>query len=72
MQRMVSLASEFGFVIALPLVCFGLFGKWLDARYHTNKAFTLVGILLAIVASVAFLSKRIMTIRKELAPPHAS
>lgn len=72
MQRMVSLASEFGFVIALPLICFGLLGKWLDARYHTHKAFTLVGILLALIASVVFLSKRIMVIRKELSPPPVS
>lgn len=61
-QRMVGLASEFGFVIAVPLVLFGLAGKWLDARQHTNKLFTLIGILAALVVSTAFLIRRLRSI----------
>jgi hypothetical protein len=66
MQKMVGLAVEFGFVIALPLVLFGLGGKWLDSHYHTNKVFTLVGILVALVFSVTLLARRINSIRMEL------
>lgn len=66
MQRMVGLAAEFGFVIALPLIAFGLGGKWLDSRYHTDKLFTLIGIALALVASTALLARRISAIRAEL------
>jgi ABC-type sulfate transport system permease component len=52
----------FGFVIAVPLVLFGLAGKWLDARQHTNKLFTLIGILAALVVSTAFLIRRLRSI----------
>lgn len=66
MQKMVGLAAEFGFVIALPLVLLGLGGKWLDSHYHTNKAFALVGILLALVLSSTVLGRRLNSIRLEL------
>lgn len=66
MQRMVGFATEFGFVIALPVVVFGLGGRWLDGRTHHEYLFTLVGILLALITSVTFLARRISIIRKDL------
>ena len=65
-ESMVSFASEFGFVIALPLILFVFVGRRLDARYGTNKFFVLLGILLALVSSIIYLSKRIYSIRIEL------
>lgn len=44
-----------GFIIALPLVILGLTGKYLDARWGTTPWLTLVGIVLAIVATSVWL-----------------
>ena len=64
-MRAASLAFEFGFIIALPLVAFGLLGKYLDGKLGTNYI-ALIGILLAIIASTVWLSKRIKSILEDL------
>lgn len=66
MQRMISFATEFGFIIALPVVAFGLGGRWLDGHTHHEHLYTLLGILLALITSTIFLGRRINQIRKEL------
>lgn len=63
---MIGFATEFGFVIALPVVVFGLGGRWLDGRTHHEHLYTLLGILLALITSTIFLGRRINQIRKEL------
>ncbi|OGE76438.1 MAG: hypothetical protein A3K06_01420 [Candidatus Doudnabacteria bacterium RIFCSPHIGHO2_01_52_17] len=50
-SEMVRLAFELGFIIALPVVAFGYFGKWLDQRSDTYPLLTLIGILAAIVST---------------------
>lgn len=60
-----SFASEFGFIIALPLIGLGLLGKWLDAKHHT-KYFVLIGILIAIISSTFWISKRLKGIMESL------
>ena len=64
-MRATSLAFEMGFIIALPLVAFALLGKYLDKRWGTNYI-VLIGILLAIVSSTVWLSKRIKSILEDL------
>ena len=66
LARTMQLAVEFGFVMAIPVVAFGLGGKWLDSHTHHYNFFVLFGILFALVCSVALLTKRINGIRKEL------
>jgi hypothetical protein len=56
---MASLAAEFGFIIAIPLVVLGLLGKWLDARIDTFPLFTLAGIVLAVVSTSVWMYKRL-------------
>ena len=56
--RVVSLALELGFIIALPLVALGLAGKWLDSRFDSYPWLTMVGILLAIVSTTVWLVRR--------------
>lgn len=67
MQRMVGFATEFGFIIALPVVVFGLGGRWVDGRTHHENFFTILGILLALTMSTVFLGRRINHIRLSLA-----
>lgn len=55
---MVALAFELGYIIALPIIILGLFGKYLDARFDSDPYFKLGGVLLAIVTSTLWLSKR--------------
>lgn len=64
--RMVNLAFELGFIIALPLVGLALAGKWLDERFGTEPWLTLAGILLAIVATTIWLIKKF----KEMIKPN--
>lgn len=61
---MVRLASELGFIIALPLVVLALAGKWLDLRIHTFPWFTLAGIILAITTTTLWLTKRLKSFIK--------
>jgi len=64
--KLVNLAMEMGFVIALPLVALGLLGKWLDNKYHhTTPWITLIGILLAIVTTTIWLTRRIKELIKK-------
>ncbi len=69
MQRMIGFATEFGFVIALPVAIFGLGGRWIDGRTHHDHLYTLLGILLALTTSTIFLARRINQIRLSLAKP---
>ncbi len=56
---MVNLATEFGFIIALPLVVFALLGKWLDGKWGTFPWLTLAGIVLAITSTTIWMTKRL-------------
>lgn len=60
-----SFATEFGFVIALPIIGLGLLGKWLDKHYHVTY-FVLIGVLLALTISVIWIGRRIADIRKDM------
>lgn len=53
------MAFELGFVIALPLIGLGLLGQWLDTKFVTEPLFVLVGILLAIISTTIWLTRRI-------------
>lgn len=64
-MRATNLAFELGFMIALPLVAFGLLGKYLDSKWGTSYM-VLVGILLAIISTSIWLSKRIKSILEDL------
>ncbi len=58
--KMINLAMDLGFVIALPLVLFALAGKWLDGRVHNSTPwFTLLGIVLAITSTTIWLTKKL-------------
>ena len=64
--QVVSLAFELGFIIALPVLLFGLLGKYLDARLGTNPVFKTIGLLLALTSSGIWLTKRFSEVFKSL------
>jgi hypothetical protein len=59
-RALISLSFELGYIIALPLIIFGLIGKWLDGRAGNSfPVFTLLGVGLAIVSTTVWLFKRL-------------
>lgn len=62
--RIVSLALELGFIIALPLVIFALLGKWMDGKIGTYPWLTLAGIMIAIISTTVWLVRRFKEMMK--------
>ncbi len=59
-RAMISLSFELGYIIALPLVIFGLVGKWLDGRMGNEfPVMTLIGIGLAIFATTLWIINKL-------------
>lgn len=56
--KLISLAFELGFIIAIPVVFFGFLGKWLDGKAHTSPLLTLIGIFTAIVFTSLWIFRR--------------
>ncbi|MBI4050247.1 MAG: AtpZ/AtpI family protein [Candidatus Doudnabacteria bacterium] len=63
--ELISIAFELGFIIALPVVIFGLGGKWLDAKMGTAPMFTLIGILTAIVSTSVWIYRKFKSYFKQ-------
>lgn len=64
MRKTLAIATEFGFIIVLPLLVFGLLGKWLEGRYH-NKLWLIGCIMLSLIATSIWFYKRIVEIYDE-------
>jgi F0F1-type ATP synthase assembly protein I len=64
--RVVSLAFEMGFIIALPLVIFLLLGKYLDAKFNTNPVFKIAAIILALLSATVWLTRRFEQILQDM------
>lgn len=50
-MRVIGLASNIGWMIAVPAVIFVMGGVWLDSYLRTKPLFTLLGIPLALLVS---------------------
>jgi len=48
----LAVASQFGITLAVSVVLGVLAGQWLDGRLNTGILFTLIGVLLGLVAAV--------------------
>jgi F0F1-type ATP synthase assembly protein I len=62
--QVAGLAFELGFIIAIPLVLFGFIGKWLDQKFGTDPWLALASVLLAIVATTVWITRRFREILK--------
>lgn len=51
MWQALGLAWQLGYTIAIPIVVFGLAGRWLDKKYGTSPLLLLVGIFFATIVS---------------------
>lgn len=54
-----SFIGQIGFSTALPLVVFGILGRYLDKKYETSPYLLLLGILIA-TAIVFFIARKIV------------
>jgi F0F1-type ATP synthase assembly protein I len=48
----LAVASQFGITLAISVVLGYFVGHWLDERLNTSPIFTLIGVLLGLVAAV--------------------
>ncbi|PIS41047.1 MAG: hypothetical protein COT26_00065 [Candidatus Kerfeldbacteria bacterium CG08_land_8_20_14_0_20_43_14] len=54
----LGLAWELGYVIAIPIVVFGLLGRFLDKKFHSSPWLLLAGIIVSIaISSFGLVSK---------------
>lgn len=59
-----SLASELGFLIAIPLVIFILIGVKLDKTFGTTPLFIILGMILAFVLSATSIVRKVKKLDK--------
>lgn len=57
-QKLLPLAFEIGWTIALPLVGLALLGRWADKIFQTSPLFLLTGTVLAIMISSIVVIKK--------------
>lgn len=55
-------AWDFGIVVVVPLVAFGVLGRYLDRRLHTSPWLFLSGAILAIIISTVLVVVRLKAI----------
>ena len=58
-QKLLPLAFEIGWTIALPLVGLALLGRWADKVFQASPIFLLTGTLLAITISTIIVVNKI-------------
>lgn len=61
----IGLAWGLGYRIAVPIVVFGLLGRFLDAKLGTSFIFLLTGIFFALGTSVYLIYRQLKEILKE-------
>lgn len=59
-------ASELGFLIAIPIVVFALLGRWLDRRFGTGAVFIIFGIIVALTSTGFLIARRLEALVKKL------
>lgn len=62
---MYSVAIDFAFIIAVPLIAFVYIGRWADQRYNT-KYLVLIGILIGLTISTVGIAKQIKKLSDQL------
>lgn len=61
----LKLAYELGYTIAIPIVFFGLLGRYVDKTYKTSPVFLLVGIFASLlVSSIAIYFKAVKILKQ--------
>ena len=57
--RLVGIAWQLGYSIALPLVFFAFGGVFLDRFFHSSPLFFLIGVIVAIIISTVIVVQKI-------------
>ncbi len=65
MWKLIGIAWELGYVIALPLILFALAGKFADTFFHSSPLFFLFGTLLAIIVSTIIVYRKIVKLMND-------
>ncbi len=65
MWKLIGIAWELGYVIALPLILFALAGKFADTFFHSSPLIFLFGTLLAIIVSTIIVYRKIVKLMND-------
>lgn len=57
-----SFAFELGYIITIPIVVFGLVGRFLDKKFESSPILLLLGIFIAMIISSIGIYKKVITI----------
>jgi len=57
-KKLIGIGLELSYIIALPVIVFGLFGRWLDFKFGTEPIFVLVGVLTAIISTTIWINRK--------------
>ena len=63
--KVVAVAFEMGFIIALPIVALGTLGKHLDDKHHTHW-FVYIAIVVSLAISITWLFQRLSELVRKL------
>ncbi len=61
----LSLVTEIGVIISLPLVMFGLLGRFADKKFNSYPWFLLLGCVVSLAISSFLVYKKVSKINKE-------
>ncbi len=62
--KSLSIALQFAFIVLLPLLVFGLTGKWLANKYE-NKFWLIGGLILALTITTLWFYRKITDLSKD-------
>ena len=54
-----ALASELGFIVAIPIVIFALLGRFADTYFNTSPWLLLLGVIVSIAISTTLVYKKV-------------
>ncbi len=62
----LGLVFELGYLIVIPLLLFGLGGRWLDRRFGTTPWLFLGGMAMAVLVTTVFLVRKFSQLLRDL------
>jgi len=65
----LNLSWELGYLIVVPLLIFGLGGRWLDSKHDTSPWLFLGGMAMAVAMTTVFLVRKFAKIIRDLDQP---
>jgi F0F1-type ATP synthase assembly protein I len=66
MWTALGIALELGYLIAIPIIAFGLGGAWLDKKFGTSPLWLLIGVAAAFIITSIGIYRKIKDITSQI------